>query len=37
MESIKDILDFCNRAIFFDYKNISCIEDFNTARIFIIN
>ena len=37
MESIKNILDFCNRAIFFDYKNPGCIEDFNAVRKFIIN
>ena len=37
MESIKDILDFCNRTIFFNYKNLGCIEDFNTVRKFIIN
>ena len=37
MKSIKDILDICNRAIFFDYKNLGCIEDFNAVLKFIIN
>ena len=37
MKTIKDILDFCNRAIFFDYNNPGCIEDFNSVRKFIIN
>ena len=37
MKTIKDILDFCNRAIFFDYNNLGCIEDFNSVRKFIIN
>ena len=37
MESIKDILDFCNRAIFFNYKDLGCMQDFNAVRKFIIN
>ena len=37
MKTIKIILDFCNRAIFFDYNNPGCIEDFNQVRKFIIN
>ena len=37
MNTIKDILDFCNKAIFLDYKNLECIEDFNQVRKFIIN
>ena len=37
MKTIKDTLDFCKRAIFFDYTNPECIEDFNQVRKFIIN
>ena len=37
MESIKDILNFCNREIFFNYKELGCIQDFNAVRKFIIN
>ena len=37
MKTIKDILDFCNKAIFFDYKNLEYIEDLNQVRKFIIN
>ena len=37
METVKDILKFCNAAIFFDYKNIGIIEKLNQARKDIIN
>ena len=37
MDEIKNILDFCNRAVFFDYNNDRCIEDFNQIRKFVIN
>ena len=37
METVKDILNFCNNAIFYDYKNIGIIEEINQVRKFIIN
>ena len=37
METVKNILYFCNAAIFFDYKNIGIIEELNQARRRIIN
>ena len=37
MKTTNDILDFCNRAIFFDYKNQEYIEDFNKLHKFIVN
>ena len=37
METIKDILNFCNAAIFYDYKNIGIIDELNQARKGIIN
>ena len=37
METIKDILNFCNDAVFYDYKNIGVICELNPIRTFIIN
>ena len=37
METTKDLLNFCNDAIFYDYKNIRFICKFNPVRTFIIN
>ena len=37
MESIKDILNFCNSAVFYDYKNKGIIEELNQVRMYIIN
>ena len=37
METIKDILNFCNSAVFYDYKNIRIIEELNQVGICIIN
>ena len=37
METIKDILNFCNAAVFYDYKNMSIIEELNQVRKCIIN
>ena len=37
MESIKDVLNFCNDAVFYDYKNIGIICELNPIRTFIIN
>ena len=37
METIKDILNFCNTAIFFDYSNIGVEREFNQVRKCIIN
>ena len=37
METVKDILNFCNAAVFYDYKNIGIIEGLRQARKCIIN
>ena len=37
METVKDILNFCNDAVFYDYKNIGIICELNPVRTFIIN
>ena len=37
METLKDILNFCNAAIFYDYKNEGIIEELNHVRKYIIN
>ena len=37
METIKDLLNFCNDAVFYDYKNIGIICELNPVRTFIIN
>ena len=37
MECEKDILNFCNEAVFYDYKNIVIICELNPVRTFIIN
>ena len=37
METEKDILNFCNDALFYDYKNIEIIEEINQVRKCIFN
>ena len=37
METAKDLLNFCNDAVFYDYKNIGIICELNPVRTFIIN
>ena len=37
MESVKDILNFCNAAIFYDYKNVVITSELNQVRKCIIN
>ena len=37
MESTKDLLSFCNEAVFYDYKNMGIIEEFTPPRTFLIN
>ena len=37
MESIKDILKFCNNALCYDYENIGFVDEINQVRKFIIN
>ena len=32
METVKDILNFCNAAVFYDYNNIGIIEELNQVR-----
>ena len=36
METVKDILIFCNAAIFYDYSNIGITVEFNQLRKCII-
>ena len=37
METIKDSSNFCNAAIFYDYKNVGITEELNQVRKYIIN
>ena len=37
METAKGLLNFCNDAVFYDYKNIGIISELNPVRTFIIN
>ena len=37
METKKDILSFCNEAIYYDYKNIGFVCELNQVRKCIIN
>ena len=37
MESVKDILNFCNAAIFYIYKNVGITCEMNEVRKCIIN
>ena len=37
METVKDILIFCDAAVMYDYKNIDNIDEVNQARKCIIN
>ena len=37
METVKDLIEFTNDAVFFDYKNIGIICELNLVRTFIIN
>ena len=37
MESVKDILNLCNAAVFYDYKNVGNICELNQVRKCIIN
>ena len=37
METTKDLLNFCNDGVFYDYKNIGIICKLNPVRTFIIN
>ena len=37
METIEDILNFCNSAVFYDCKNIGIIMEFNKVRKCVIN
>ena len=36
METVKDILDFCNHALFYDHENIGIAEELNQVRKYII-
>ena len=37
METVKDLLEFTNDAVFHDNKNIGIICELNPVRTFIIN
>ena len=37
MRTIKDILNFCNAAIFYEYENDGITEELNRVRKYIIN
>ena len=37
METVKDLLEFTNDAVFYDYKNIGIICELNPVRTFIFN
>ena len=37
METVKDILNFCNAAVFFDYTDIGITSELNQVRKCIIN
>ena len=37
METVKDILKFCNEAVFYDYKNIGIEREINQVRTFKFN
>ena len=37
METIKDILNFCFGAVFYEYKNVRITEDLNEVRKCIFN
>ena len=37
METVKDVLNFCNAAIFYDYENVGITEELNQVRKYIIN
>ena len=37
MRTIKDIINFCNAALFYDYKNEGITEELNQVRKYIIN
>ena len=37
METVKDLLNFCNDAVFYDYKNIRIICELSPVRTFINN
>ena len=36
METVKDILNFCNHALFYDLENIGVAEELNQVRKYII-
>ena len=36
METVKDLLNFCNYALFYDHENIGVAEELNQVRKYII-
>ena len=37
METVKDVLNICNAAIFYEYKNVGINDELNQARRSIFN
>ena len=37
METVKDLLNFTNEAVYYDYKYLGIEREFNKARTFIFN
>ena len=37
MQTVKDILNFCNFALFYDYKNVGIFCELNQVRGYIFN
>ena len=36
METVKDLVNFCNQALFYDHENIGIAEELNQVRKYII-
>ena len=36
METVKDLLNFCNHALFYDHENIRVAEELNQVREYLI-
>ena len=36
METVKDLLNFCNHALFYDHENLGVAEELNQVRKYII-
>ena len=36
METVKDLIDICNHALFYDHENIGVAEELNQVRKYLI-